>query len=130
MLPQRSCVLPQRSGMLPQRLGVQRSSVLPQGSGVLPTCTQVSCAQSQSFLPDLFPPQSHRRPELGLAAVNFKPKALILQLTKPRLKKVPYFTEAHPASFFTSTSSNSHTLTCTWVSWECSYCGIQQAPMR
>lgn len=73
--------------------------------------TGLLCTQSQSFLPDLFPPQSHRRPELGLTAVNFKPKALILQLTKPRLKEVPYFTEAHTASFLTSTSSDSHTLT-------------------
>lgn len=73
--------------------------------------TGLLCTQSQSFLPDLFPPQSHRRPELGLTAVNFKPKALILQLTKPRPKEVPYFTEAHTASFLTSTSSDSHTLT-------------------
>lgn len=73
--------------------------------------TGLLCTQSQSFLPDLCPPQSHRRPELGLTAVNFKPTALILQLTKPRLQGVLYFTEAHTASFFTSTSSDSHTLT-------------------
>lgn len=35
----------------------------------------------------------------------------ILQLTKPGLPEVPYFTEAHTASFFTSTSSDSHTHT-------------------
>lgn len=73
--------------------------------------TGLLCTLSQSFLPDLCPPQSHRRPELGLTTVNFKPKALILQLTKPGLQEVPYFTEAHTASFFTSTSSDSHTLT-------------------
>lgn len=73
--------------------------------------TGLLCTQSQSFLPDLCPPQSHRRPELGLTTVNFKPKALILQLTKSGLQEVLYFTEAHPASFFTSTSSDSHTLT-------------------
>lgn len=100
-------------------IGCAPSEILCAPSDIYSTSSGIRCAPyphtdllyTQSFLPDLFPPQSHRRPELGLTAVNFKPKALILQLTKPRLKEVPYFTEAHTVSFLTSTSSDSHTLT-------------------